>query len=190
MDQVSGSSRADSRRNRARLLEAANSVFGEKGAAASTEEVALRAGLGIGTLVRHFPTKQALLEAIVLARLERLVEAARTVLAESRPDGFFALFGLFLAEAQDKRALGEAVAAAGEAFRTAHSAILDELWAIYSTLILRGQAAGLIRPGFDADDVRALLAGAHQALLVVGDNPGRRQRLLDMLTDGVRIPAG
>ena len=190
MDQVSGSSRADSRRYRARLLEAANSVFGEKGAAASTEDVALRAGVGIGTLVRHFPTREALLEATVLARLERLVEAARTVLAESRPDGFFALFGLFLAEAQDKRALGEAVAAAGEAFRTAHSAILDELWAIYSTLILRGQAAGLIRPGFDADDVRALLAGAHQALLVVGDNPGRRQRLLDMLTDGVRIPAG
>ena len=96
-----------------------------------------------------------------------------------------------VAEAQDKRALGEVLAAAGDAFRAANSVILDELWAIYSTLILRGQAAGLIRPGFDADDVRALLAGAHQGLLVIGDNPRRRQRLLDVLMDGVRAtPAG
>ena len=69
--------RADARDNRARILEAADEVFGTGGAAASTEEVAKLAGVGIATVFRHFPTKQDLLRAVLTARLEGLRDRAR-----------------------------------------------------------------------------------------------------------------
>jgi len=178
-------SRADAVRNRARVLAAADAVFGEKGATASTEEVAARAGVGIATVFRHFPTKQGLLEAIVLARLERLLAVAESLVAEGG-DGFATLFALFVEEAVNKRVFGDVLTHAGEGFRTANTAIVDGLWAAFATLIARGQAAGQVRPGFDVDDVQILLAGAHQALQRAGDDPARRARLLAILLDGVR----
>ena len=66
--------RADAQRNRARLLEVAQTVFAEQGTSASIDEIARRAGVGVGTLYRHFPTKDALFEAIVVARVEGQVE--------------------------------------------------------------------------------------------------------------------
>jgi len=178
--------RADSQRNRLRVLAAAEEVFNEQGAAAITEEVARRAGVGIATVFRHFPTKQDLLEAVVLARLQRLVEAGRAILADGAPDGFFALFSLFMGEAAHKRVFGDVLTHAGESFKNANKAIVDELWASFASLIQRGQAAGLVRAGFDVADVRALLAGAHQALQVIGDDPDRQQRLFEVLRAGVR----
>ena len=68
--------RADARRNRAKVLEAAEEVFASEGLAVPIDEVARRAGVGVGTVYRHFPTKEALFEAIVVARLEALVERA------------------------------------------------------------------------------------------------------------------
>ena len=178
--------RADAQRNRLRILAAAEAVFGERGAAASTEEVAQQAGVGIATVFRHFPTKQRLLEAIVLVRLERLVDAAKHIVAEGRPDGFFTLFALFFEQASRKRDFGDVLTNADDGYRTANAALVEQLWSAYGTLIARGQAAGLIRPGFDAEDVRALLAGAHQSLQLIGDDPARRQRLLEILIDGVK----
>jgi len=179
-------SRADAVRNRARVLAAADAVFGEKGATASTEEVAARAGVGIATVFRHFPTKQDLLEAIVLARLERLLAVAETLVAEGGDDGFATLFARFVEEAVNKRVFGDVLTHAGEGFRTANTAIVDGLWAAFATLIARGQAAGQVRQGFDVDDVQILLAGAHQALQRAGDDPTRHARLLAILLDGVR----
>ena len=72
--------RADARRNRARLLEVADRVFTERGVGAPTEEVARAAGVGIGTVFRHFPTKEALLEAVYVARLRRLKTDDRPLL--------------------------------------------------------------------------------------------------------------
>src|SRR5580658_3772091 len=76
--------RADSLRNRARLLEAAEAVFGSEGLGVPIDRIAERAGVGVGTLYRHFPTKEALFEAIVLRHFEKLVEEAR--IAETAPD--------------------------------------------------------------------------------------------------------
>src|SRR5215211_8227405 len=81
--------RADAQRNRARILRAAEEVFAEKGAGASTEEVAARAGVAIGTIFRHFPTKDALLAAIMKRLLARLVEEAGRL---SGADGLFTFF--------------------------------------------------------------------------------------------------
>src|SRR3989442_539577 len=79
--------RADARRNRARVLEAAEAVFAASGTAASTEEIARRAGVGIGTVFRHFPTKEALLEAILVDKLVALVVGAAGAAAHAGPDG-------------------------------------------------------------------------------------------------------
>jgi AcrR family transcriptional regulator len=166
------------------VLDAAEAVFGEKGATASTEEVAERAGVGIATVFRHFPTKQALLEAIVRARLERLVEAGDAIVAAGAPDGFFSLFSLFLEQASKKRDFGDVLTYGRH--HAANAALIDQIRAAYVTLISRGHAAGLLRPDFDARDVSVLLAGAQQSLQMIGDDPERRQRLLDMLMAGIR----
>jgi AcrR family transcriptional regulator len=92
---VSGTSekalRADARRNRGRVLAAAEEVFAAEGVGAPTEAVARRAGVGIGTVFRHFPTKEALLEAVLVERLRGLAEHARAAAAD--PDAGGALFG-------------------------------------------------------------------------------------------------
>ncbi len=178
--------RADARRNRQKVLDAAAIVFGQKGAAASTEEVAALASVGIATVFRHFPTKQALLEAIVLARIERLVAQSREIEASAGDDAFFTVFALFLEEAVNKRVFGDVVTGASDDFRAANRVVVEELWAVFARLIARGQQARLVRPDFDVADMRALLAGAHQALQVAGDDPARQRRLLEVLADGVR----
>src|SRR5689334_6744231 len=83
--------RADARRNRARVLEAAGAVFAAEGVGAPTEAVAKRAGVGIGTVFRHFPTKEALLAAVLVERMRGLAEHARAAVAED--DAGAALFG-------------------------------------------------------------------------------------------------
>ena len=168
------------------MIDAALEIFGSKGAAASTEEVAVRAGVGIATVFRHFATKQALLEAVVLSRLERLVIRGHEI--ESDPDAgqFFTLFAVFVDEAHNKRVFGDVLTGASDEFRAANVVIVDELWAIFGRLMARGQDGGLIRAEFDVADVRALLAAAHQALQMIGDDPERRRRLLAVLSDGVR----
>jgi AcrR family transcriptional regulator len=178
--------RSDSRRNRARVLAAASEVFGRHGASASTEEVAALAGVGIATVFRHFPTKQALLEAVLQDKLDRMVGEAREIIAGGRPDGFFALFELFLARAREKRVVGDLLTHAGEGFRSSNEAGVAELWSSFSTLLRRGQEAGRVRPDVDLEDVQALLAGAHQALQSFGGDPVREQRLWDVLSDGLR----
>src|SRR3984957_5286410 len=85
--------RADARDNRARILDAAEEFFGQGGESASTEEVARRAGVGIGTVFRHFPTKAALLEAVLVRRFDRLREQADALLGAGDPGG--AVFGFF-----------------------------------------------------------------------------------------------
>src|SRR5437762_11835902 len=77
--------RADARRNRCRILEAAESVFAGKGMGASTDEVASAAGVGIGTVFRHFPTKAALLEALLVSKLRRLVDEAEALCSSEDP---------------------------------------------------------------------------------------------------------
>jgi AcrR family transcriptional regulator len=82
--------RSDSIRNRARILEAAERVFGSEGLAVPIDEIAERAGVGVGTIYRHFPTKEALFEAIVLSHFERLVHTARSL--ATAEDAVAALF--------------------------------------------------------------------------------------------------
>src|SRR5205814_7441463 len=106
--------RADARRNRCRILEAAESVFAGKGMGASTDEVASAAGVGIGTVFRHFPTKAALLEALLVSKLRRLVDEAEALCSSEDPRGaLFAFFTRMLEQSSSKKAFADALAAAG-----------------------------------------------------------------------------
>src|SRR6266480_1615220 len=134
--------RADARRNRARVLEAAEVVFAEKGVSASMEEIAVVAGVGIGTVYRHFPSKEALLEAILLDRVAKLGDMARS-LATSLDPGV-ALYGVFthmVDQAVTKKTLIDALAGAGVDSPIARSQAGRDAVQALGVLLVRAQQA-------------------------------------------------
>ena len=148
--------RADARANRDRILDIAEDVFGQGGESASTEEVARLAGVGIGTVFRHFPTKAALLEAVLVRRLDRLRGQAEALLDAPDPgEAFLGLFDHLVAHAAAKIAgavrddveLPEVYALLVGASRAAARARLDEeARARLFGIILAGLAPGPARP--------------------------------------------
>lgn len=179
--------RADARRNRARLLAAAETVFSARGTAASTEEVAREAGVGIGTVFRHFPTKEALLEAVYVARLERLAADARALAAQEEPGT--ALFA-FLARAVEgsavKNAVAEALAEAGVDVGRASQGVGQELRTGLGELLGAAQRAGAVRADLDLPTLLSLLVGASHAAHYAGDDQQVRRSALGVLLDGLR----
>ena len=178
--------RSDARRNRDLVLQAAEAIFGEHGTEASTEAVARQAGVGIATVFRHFPTKRALVEAVVMRRLERLLDTADSIVDTGAPTGLFELFGKFVDEGAGKRVFGDVLAGADPAYKAANAAIVAALRDRYAVLLERAQHAGLVRADVDLQDIRGLLAGAHHALALFGDEPERRLKLVDIMTTGLR----
>lgn len=184
--------RADARRNRGRILEAAEAVFAAKGVAASTEEVARRAGVGIGTVFRHFPTKEALLEAVVDGHLRRLADEAVALAAADDPGAALAVFfGRAMERSPAKLALVDALAAAGvDVGRRAGSPAGRELHRALEALLARAQRAGAVRGDVGVADLVALLVGASRAAEHAGWDRGARARILAVVLDGLRRPAG
>ncbi|GAB3453981.1 TetR/AcrR family transcriptional regulator [Actinophytocola sediminis] len=152
--------RADARRNRERVLEAAESVFAEQGATGSTEEVARRAGVGIGTVFRHFPTKEALYEAIVVRRLSRVVEEAGPLTSAADPDrALRALFDRLVDEAATKKAFADTMAVVSLDVKAAAPTVGDQIRDTIGTLLAAAQDAGTIRADIGLAEVMVLLAG-------------------------------
>ncbi|HEY0453840.1 helix-turn-helix domain-containing protein [Actinophytocola sp.] len=176
--------RADARRNRERVLEAAEEVFGAQGATASTEEIARRAGVGIGTVFRHFPTKEALYEAIVVRRLSRVVAEARV---ESADPGaaFEEFFTRLVVEAATKKAFADTMAVLSLDVKSSVRAIREEALRVIGTLLERAQEAGQIRADVELPEVMVLLAGACLAA-EHNQGPALRERTLAILFDGLR----
>src|SRR5260370_21043784 len=113
--------RADARANRVRILDVADDVFGEGGESASTEEVARLAGVGIATVFRHFPTKAALLEAVLARRFDRLREQAEALFDAADPgQAFLGFFRHLVADAPAKIGIAEALLEAGGDSRPGH----------------------------------------------------------------------
>jgi AcrR family transcriptional regulator len=172
--------RADAARNRARILAAADEVFAEHGAAASTEEVARRAGVAVGTVFRHFPAKQDLLVAIMKALLERLREQAAAL--AGRDDGLFVLFRQVVDEASARTTVLSLLAEAG---RDVDVQALTGLQEAVETLLRNGIAAGTVRGDLDFPQVMALLHAVTQAALRGWPGPLRDQ-VLTVVLDGMR----
>src|SRR5438105_3321948 len=120
--------RADARRNRERLLQAADEVLAEHGVDASVDEIASRAGLGVGTLYRNFPTKEALLQALLVARIEPLIAAAREAASAADPgEAFVAFLRRLSDESGAFKALADTMAASGIDLHAAKREVSSEL---------------------------------------------------------------
>ena len=179
--------RADALRNRAKVLAAAESVFAAKGSSASTEEVAKEAGVGIGTVFRHFPTKEALLEAVLIELLARFGREAEELTRAADPGAaFFGFFRGVVAQAATKNAVSEALEEAGISARKASAEVGGPLKKALATLVERAQEAGAVRSDVGLAEVMALLAGSSHAAASAGADPLVQARALDIVFDGLR----
>jgi len=168
--------RADAQRNRARILDAAEEVFAAQGAAASTEEVARRAGVAIGTVFRHFPTKDDLLTAIMKRMLAALVEQAGTLRG---PDGLFTFFTAVVARAAQQRTVITMTGVdLGAAVQGLHGAVAE--------LLREAQTAGTVSAGVAPPEVLALLTGLCHGALQGGWDPALQARTLAVVFTGLK----
>jgi AcrR family transcriptional regulator len=180
--------RADAVRNRERVLEAAKAVFSQGGPEASLEAVARCAGVGIGTLYRHFPTREALYEAIYRREVDQLVELAKDL--ESRMAPVEALrcwlhAGVEFMATKKGMSAALALAAHGSSELVAYS--LDRLTRAIGELLQRAATAGEIRADLDPEDLLRMLVG----MCYAHDRPGWQAkvlRLIDVFIDGLRRP--
>jgi len=181
-----GPRRADARRNRERVLAAAEAVFAESGLKAPVEEVARRAGVGVGTVCRNFPTKQALVEAVVGAMYETLRREAEAALADPDPAHAFEQFVVGLPDFQARhRALADQMA--NEHSLESAAEPRDKLLRAVSELVARAQAVGAIRADIGPGDVSMLFSGVAHATAVAGDlQPVLRERFVRIILDGLR----
>jgi AcrR family transcriptional regulator len=179
--------RADAVRNRERVLEAAKAVFSAGGADASLEAVARRAGVGIGTLYRHFPTRESLFEAVYRREVQQLGELAEQLKGEAAPvdalrrwlrsnDEFVAT----------KKGMSAALALAVQGSSELSAYSFDRLTKAIGALLDRAVAAGEIRSDISAEDVLRTLVG----MCYMHGQPGWQKsvlRMVDVFVDGLRV---
>jgi AcrR family transcriptional regulator len=175
--------RADAQRNRDQLLAAARAAFTERGADASLEDIARRAGVGVGTLYRHFPNRQALIEAVYVEEVEALCRSAGADPQASSWDALTSWFNRFVDYVATKRALvDEMVATIGQdaqVFRTCHDAIQTA----GQPLLARAKADGVVRPDVEFLDVMRMVAGV---TMIRNADPEDVRRILAVAMDGLR----
>jgi AcrR family transcriptional regulator len=181
--------RADARRNRARLLEAAVRAFSQDGPEVTLDAIAKDAGVGIGTLYRHFPTREALVEAAYRSELARLCGAVPELLRDRPPDEATRRWmDLFVDYMTTKRGMADALRAVIASGRNPYEQSRGQLIAAITTLLTAAGGAGTLRRDIEPADVLASLGGVS---LTAGEPAQREQagRLLDLLMDGLRYQA-
>ncbi len=178
--------RADAIRNRERVLEAAKAVFSAGGPDASLEAVARRAGVGIGTLYRHFPTREALFEAVYRREVQQLSELAESL--KSEPDPVDALRRWLRSNVEfvaTKKGMSAALALAVQSSSELTAFSFERLTKAVGALLDRAVAAGEIRSDISPEDILRALVG----MCYLHDQPGWQKsvvRLLDVFVDGLR----
>jgi AcrR family transcriptional regulator len=184
--------RADARRNHQRVLAAARAVFAEQGVDAQMDEIARKAGVGVGTVYRHFPDKRALLEALVVERFRQFAEAGRRVLEHGEVT--WEAFSRWLHEcgavqANDRAYCGMLTEElpAGVDGDVAADVGLDQITA---EIVERGKRAGVLREDLQFTDVPLVMCGVGvTALRGHGPAGGSWERHLALVLDGMRAPA-
>jgi len=185
--------RADAQRNQERLLQAARAAFAtarETGAPVALEQVARQAGVGIGTLYRHFPSREALVEALYREEVELLCARVDILLTEERLRPDLALrrwMDYFADYAEAKKEMGDALRALIDAGVVTAAKSRKRLAAALRQLLEAGAADGTLRAGLRAEDMVTVIVGVVSATAISG---GREQlgRLFDLLLDGARGP--
>jgi AcrR family transcriptional regulator len=178
--------RADAQRNRDRLLASASRLFVEQGLDATVDMIAKDAGVGMGTLYRHFPTREALIEAAYRTQLDAVCDAAADLVASVAPEvALRTWMDRFLDYITTKRGMKDAlhavISSGGNPFAHSRKRLDDAL----ATLLAATAAAGATKPDVNADDVLLSLSGVS---LAAGAPEQREQagRMLDLLLDGLR----
>jgi AcrR family transcriptional regulator len=176
--------RADAQRNRERLLEVAIRAFAKDGADVSLEGIARHAGVGIGTLYRHFPTRDALVEAVYRNEIERVSALAEELLISRQPeDALREWMKHFVGFMTTKHGMAEAfraiIASGGSPFGQTRILVLDAV----QNLITAGSADGGIRNDVAPIDILTLLNG----LSFASDDSDQTERLLSLIVDGLRM---
>jgi len=177
--------RADARVNHDKLVGAARALFSDRGTSAPLEDVAELAGVGIGTLYRHFPTRQALFEAVYVDEVEAMARAA-TDLAELPPwEALSQWLHQYVGFAATKRALNEALMETdpnSNVLLTCRTAIVGA----GTALIERAQRAGVVRSDTNFTDVVRMVGAI---AMVPTEDPEQKKRLLELALDGLRYHA-
>jgi AcrR family transcriptional regulator len=177
--------RADARRNRARILAVAVDAFATEGLSVPVQEIARRAGVGTGTVSRHFPTKEALFEAILLSRAGQLTEEATRLLDAADPGAaFFGFFARLIAEGAVNLGLAEALTGAGYDLDEATRRDGVDPMSALARLLARAQQAGAVRPDVDAADVKALIGGC-LARAAAAPDQATLDRMVDIARQGL-----
>jgi AcrR family transcriptional regulator len=178
--------RADARRNRQRIVSAARRCMASRGLDAQMEEIARRAGVGVGTVYRHFPTKDELVDALAGERFERLRELALEALADDDPWRSFERFIREAAQIQtEDRALSEVLVSRPDTMSRAAQSVgmLD----LTDQVLKRAQKAGVVRKDADARDIPMIMC----ALAGTVRNPhADTDRYIGIVLDGLRAPGG
>jgi len=181
--------RADARRNRERVLRTAQQVFATEGLGVSLDEIARRAGVGPGTVHRHFPAKEALYLAVATDQLQQLVAQAEVLAAADDPAAaLFTLFSRLMATGAGNATVKSALAAAEFDVRTAAPSLAADLTRHVADLLNRAQAAGAIRDDLTAEELMALVAGAYAAIRHAGAETSRKRsaHITQIILDGLR----
>jgi AcrR family transcriptional regulator len=177
--------RADAARNRARVLEVAYETFAAEGLSVPIDEIARRAGVGAGTVYRHFPTKEDLFRAVVEDRIRSVVGEGRALVAAEPPGEalFTFLRSMVLKWGATDRGLADALAGLGIDVKAAMPEAEGEFLGMLGDLLRAAQKAGTVRRDVDVPDVKAILVGL-QAMQSYNDDAA--QRLTDVVLDGLR----
>jgi len=179
--------RADAIRNRERVLAAAKAVFSAGGPEASLEAVAKRAGVGIGTLYRHFPTREALFEAVYRREVQQLSELAETLKSEAEPVEALRRWMRSNVEfVATKKGMLAALALTVNSSSELYAHTFDRLTKAVGALLERAIAAGEIRADISPEDLLRALVG----MCYMHDQPGWQNsvlRLVDVFVDGLRV---
>ena len=175
--------RADARRNYDKLIAAAREAFTEEGSAASLEDIARRAGVGIGSLYRHFPSRQNLLEAVYVEEVDTLCRSAVDLANDPPWDALVTWIHSFVAYLATKQALAEELLAYNDRNADVFQSCRRAMYAGGEPLLVRAQQAHLVRSDTNITEVMQLIGGI--AKIQTGD-PAQLDRLLDMALDGLR----
>jgi AcrR family transcriptional regulator len=179
--------RTDARRNAQKLLDAAAAAFAASGVDVPVRDIAARAGVGVGTIYRHFPTRADLIVAVYRHQIEACAEAGPALLAHSSPPhtALARWIDLFVDFLVTKQGLAEALRSNAAAFQTLHAYFLDRLVPVCAQLLDAAVTAGETRSDINADE---LMHGVGNLCIGVGYNPRYdARRMVEVLISGLRL---
>lgn len=178
--------RADARRNRDLIIAAAHDLFAEVGADVPVDEIAKHAGVGTGTFYRHFDTKEALIEAVLVDKAQLMLQAAREAVRAKDPgEALFSVLSRLVSHQGRKRDSLAALVKNNASFREATTCVINELWDVVGLLLLKAQTARRVRDDIDLKTLKAVLTGTCVSLDMADGERALEQKIWLVFLDGL-----